>query len=245
MSQSSKAPSCVKGVEKAENGVKELRPTPEAVQKALDDCSSASHAEASEKAKLFSSAIQLAAAGGRHLQAVELLEEMVDKPDMKPDLATFLAGIRGCELGEQPLERAWALLDSMRKIGLELDQPSFGSDNQQPTVTDDHHGNWAAVESHGRTWLRQSLPLPHSALQATVRIGCLLRHHSGSYSDNSFETVLAQRIVDPVVQALIDPVGPNSQEATILRRLPSLGLLTSDVLEALGHLHTGDRKSVV
>lgn len=202
----------------------------QAAQDALEEHLAASAASGTKpEATMFSRAIRLCASHTDGSKALELFDKMKDIHSLEPDAATYLSAIEACETGTQPLERAWFLLDEMRKQGLD---PSAA-----PSALEDGSVSPPSIPGSALTGLRHHLQrwltadLPENAYGVALQAAGVLK--SQRQLSSTVEDLVVQNVLTPIVEALREPASPTSAAAAALHRVAGLGHFTGTVLEQL------------
>lgn len=191
-----------------------------AAREALDDSKRlATLNEEIPDAALYCTAIRLFAARGDSGEALNLLDEMKDVFGLEADAESYVALLEACE-GKHPLERAWCLLDDMRRQSVDpFDARWKGSRRLEVHTVD-------GLLRHAQAWLTGSLPREAAAVALSV---ATTLSEQGRL-DSKVQSNLNRRIVRPVVEALQREAAPGCRG---ILSVPSLGVFTDEALRDL------------
>jgi len=177
----------------------------------------------------FSRAIRLCASHADGSKALKLFDEMKDNHNLEPDAATYLSAIEACEAGTQPLERAWFLLDEMRKQGLDPNAAPSQVEDGNVSATFTNRSAVTGLRHHVECWLQADLP--ENAYGVALQAAGVLK--SQRQLSTTAEELLVQKVLTSIIEALREPASPTSAAAAALRRVAGLGHFTRTVLEQL------------
>lgn len=184
----------------------------------------------------FRRAIQLCSAASEYGRVIELFDIMRSCHALQPDAATCLAVLAAFEAtASVPLERAWSLLEDMRKWRFDPLAPAAaaGSDvgsSRLPQLSRDLESGHLSLKRHAEAWLRNGM-IPQKAFHAALCCASALRLHGEL--DEAVEHHIHRNVILPIVEVLRHVACTSDPDVSMLHHVATLGAFTVDALPLL------------